>query len=262
MDKNKSVSKLKGLPHILWLNLDRDSHRKEYMETHFDYWGIENHTRISGYDAKQDDVSLYLKGRYPDLMSPNEVGCVLSHLKAIKYFYEETDLPYILICEDDVDFNTAKHWNFTWKDFASKLPYDWDCIQLAIICTGNIHVRIHHRFINNFSAACYLITRHHAEKIIKNHIRGDKYKLDNGVRPRAVSEDLIFESGKTYSLPLILYRLDLGSAIHPEHIDMFHKNSYEGIMNFWKQNGPDLDIGDIMTYDPYLGKITNPQGTP
>ena len=91
MDKNKSLNKLKGLPHILWLNLDRDTHRREYMESHFDYWNIENHTRISGYDAKEDDVSLHLKGRYPDLMTPNEVGCVLSHLKAIKYFYEETD---------------------------------------------------------------------------------------------------------------------------------------------------------------------------
>ena len=64
-------------------------------------------------------------------------------------------------------------------------------IQIAIICTGDIHIKIHKRFVNEFSTACYLITRHHAEKMIKLHCRGDKYKLDNGVRPRPVADDLL-----------------------------------------------------------------------
>ena len=56
MDKNKSVFKLQGLPHIYWLNLDADVDRREYMEKQFDYWQIEDHTRISGYDAREDDA--------------------------------------------------------------------------------------------------------------------------------------------------------------------------------------------------------------
>ena len=119
MDKNKSIGKLKGLPHILWLNLDRDTHRREYMETQFNYWEIENHTRISGFDGRDDDVALHLKGRFPEQMTQNETGCVLSHLKAIKYFYEETNLPYVLICEDDVDFELVRYWDFTWNNFLS-----------------------------------------------------------------------------------------------------------------------------------------------
>jgi GR25 family glycosyltransferase involved in LPS biosynthesis len=262
MDKNKSVFKLNNLPSIYWLNLDSDTHRREYMEGQFDYWEIKNHLRISGYDGRDDDVSSYLKGRMPDNMTQNEVGCVLSHLKAIKHFYEETDDPYVLILEDDVSFEPAKYWSFSWTDFVSNLPYDWDCVQLTTICTGNIHVNLHIRFINDFSAAAYLITRHHAEKIVKNHIRGDKYKLDNGVKPRAVSEDLIFESGKTYSVPIFLYRLDMGSAIHPEHIEIFHKNSHEGLMNFWKTSGSDFNVSQMMTYDPYLKRITHPTQEP
>ena len=31
-------------------------------------------------------------------------------------------------------------------------------------------------------------------------MRGDKWKLDNGVKPRAVSEDTILETGKTSNL--------------------------------------------------------------
>ena len=41
-----------------------------------------------------------------------------------------------------------------------------------------------------------MISRHHAAKMIKLHVRGDKNKLDNGVLPRATSEDTILESGK------------------------------------------------------------------
>ena len=105
MDKNKSVFKLKGLPNSYWLNLDADEHRRIYMEAQFKYWEIENHTRISGYDGRTDDVCQFLKGRAPDTMSENEIGCCMSHLKAIKHFYEETDDPYALIFEDDVVFN-------------------------------------------------------------------------------------------------------------------------------------------------------------
>jgi hypothetical protein len=258
MDKNKSIYKLNSLPKVLWINLDSDLKRKEYMETQFKYWEIEDHVRISGYNGRDDDVSTFLKGRIPDNMTQNEVGCVLSHIKAIKYFYENTNDDYALILEDDLSFETVKSWSFTWKEFFSLLPYDWDCVQLTTICTGNIHVRLHHRFINDFSAAAYLINRHHAEKILKNHVRDSKYKLDNGVKPRAVSEDLIFESGKSYCIPLFLYNLDMGSSIHPEHIDVFHRQSHDGLLNFWQQNGSDLKISDLMEYDPYLLRISQP----
>ena len=75
----------------------------------------------------------------------------MSHLKAIKHFYEETNDEYCIIVEDDVNLDIAKYWNFTWTDVFSLLPYDWDCIQLTTICTGDIHVKLHHKFINDFS---------------------------------------------------------------------------------------------------------------
>ena len=256
MDKNKSVFKLQDIPNIYWLNLDADEQRRQYMEEQFDYWEITNHTRISGYDARNDDVSCFLKGRIPDNVTQNELGCCLSHLKAIKHFYENTTDEYCLIMEDDVNLNIVKYWNFTWTDFFSCVPYDWDCVQLTTICTGDIHVKLHLKFINDFSAAIYLISRHHAAKIIRNHIRGDKYKLDNGVKPRAVSEDVILETGKTYTIPLFLYNLDMGSTIHPEHINIFHKAPHDALLNFWQQTGSQIDIRDYMDYNPYLGRIT------
>jgi hypothetical protein len=256
MDKNKSAYKLKNLGPIYYINLDGEPDRKAYMEYQFNYWGIENYTRISAYDGRDDDLSDIISGRYPEMMNSGEVGCITSHLKAIKHWYETSNSPYAIIMEDDCNLDLVKYWDFTWDDFYSKIPYDWDVVQVAIICTGSLHVKLHKRFVNDFSTACYLITRHHAEKLLKHHVRGDKYKLDNGVKPRPVADDLIYNSGNTYSIPLLLYRIELGSSIHPDHIDAIHKANHDGLLNFWQQTGAQIKISDLMDYDPYLGRIT------
>ena len=261
MDRNKSAFKLKGIGPIYCINLDDQPERWEYMENQFKYWEIENYTRVSAYDGREDDLSDILKGRYPEMVTSGEIGCVTSHLKAIKQFYDSGE-PYAIVMEDDCDLELVRFWNFTWQDFYAKIPYDWDVCQIAIICTGDIHIKVHKRFVNDFSTACYLITRHHAEKLIKLHCRGDKYKLDNGVRPRPVADDLIYNSGNTYALPLLLYKTELGSSIHPDHVDAFHKGNYNAQMHFWSQKGAQMSINELMDFDPYLGRVSDPSGPP
>jgi len=256
MDKNKSTHKLKNFGPIYYLNLDGQPERREYMENQFKYWEIENYERISAYDGRDDDLSDIIKGRYPEMLTSGEVGCITSHLKAIKHWYETSDSSYAIIMEDDCSLDLVRYWNFTWDDFYANIPYDWDVVQLAIICTGDIHIRIHKRFVNEFSTACYIINRHHAEKLLRLHVRGDKYKLDNGVRPRPVADDLIYNSGNTYSVPMLLYKIDLGSSIHPDHIDAFHKGNYESQFNYWSQTGANMSVQELTNYDPYLGRVT------
>jgi GR25 family glycosyltransferase involved in LPS biosynthesis len=254
MDKNKAAYKLQNLPPLYYINLDDKEDRRKFMEDQFAYWQIENYERISAYDGREDDLSDILKGRYPDNMMSGEVGCVTSHLKAIKHWYDTSDSPVAMIMEDDCVLDTVKYWGFTWSEFMSHMPYDWDMIQLAIINPGAVHVQLHQRFCNDFSTACYIITRHHAERLFRYHLRGEKYKLDNGVKPRAVADDLLYNSGVTYSIPLFLYQIDLGSDIHTDHVDVFHKSSYNGILQFW-QNVPDEianNWGRMFQYNPFL----------
>ena len=149
-DKNKALFKLKNIGPIYYLNIDGQPERREYMENQFKHWGVENYTRISAYDGRDDDLSDIIKGRYPEDMTSGEIGCTTSHLKAIKHWLDTSDSPYAIIMEDDCDISTVFYWGFTWKDFYAKIPYDWDVVQLAIICTGALHVRIHKRFVNDF----------------------------------------------------------------------------------------------------------------
>ena len=55
LDKNKSAYKLRGFPPVIWMNLDADIHRKEYMEDQFEYWNIKEHVRVVGIDARDED---------------------------------------------------------------------------------------------------------------------------------------------------------------------------------------------------------------
>ena len=262
MDKNKSTHKLQGFGPIYYLNLDGQPERREYMEDQFKYWEIENYERISAYDGRDDDLSDILKGRYPERMSPGEIGCVTSHLKAIRHWLDTSDSPYAVFMEDDCSLDLVRFWPFTWRDFYSRLPYDWDCVQISIICTGDIHIRLHKRFVNDFSTACYIMNRRYAEKLMHFHVKGpDKYKLDNGVKPRPVADDLLYNAGNTYAVPLLLYRTELGSSIHPEHVDVFHKQNYESQWNFWETSGSTMSLADIVNYDPYLGRVTESSKT-
>ena len=71
-----------------------------------------------------------------------------------------------------------------------------------------------------------------------------------------MADDLIYNSGNTFAIPLLLYRIELGSSIHPEHINAFHKGNYDAQWNYWHQTAADVDIKSHMDYDPYLGRIT------
>ena len=255
-DKNKAAYKLNNFGPVYCINLDGQPERWEYMEEQFKYWEIENYERISAYDGRDDDLSDIIKGIYPTNMLTGEIGCTTSHLKAMKHFLETSDSPYAIMMEDDCDLELVRFWNFSWADVYAFFPYDWDVVQLAIICTGDLHVKLHKRFVNDFSTACYVISRHHAEKLVRLHCRGDKYKIDQGVKPRAVADDLIYNSGNTFSIPLFMYKVELGSSIHPDHVEVFHKGNHAALWNYWSQHSADMNIADHMNYDPYLGRVT------
>ena len=259
MDKNKSLYKLKGLPRVYYINLDDHTDRRGYMEGQFKYWGIENYTRVSANDGRGDnDLSEILKGRYPDRMTSGEVGCVTSHLKAMKHWLENTDESeeYLVVMEDDCDLSSVAYWGFTWKEFMSHTPYYWDVIQLAVINPVELHVRMHLRFVNDFSTACYVIRRSHARKLVDLHCRGELFKLDQDVKPRAVADDLIYNAGVAYAIPLFMYKIALGSSIHDIHVNVFHKSSHDGLWDFWKNTSRKIeDWKPYLEYDPYFGTL-------
>jgi hypothetical protein len=261
MDKNKSAYKLNGFPTIYYNNLDDDVDKKEYMESQFEYWGITNYHRTSGYDGRKSDLSEILVGKYPEQMTSRDVGSATSHMKSIKTWLENSEETekFLVVMEDDCDLSTVKYWTFVWKDFTSKLPPDWDIIQLAVINPVALHIKIHRTYVCDYSSACYMITRHYAKKLVSIYCRDDKYKLDySSIKPRCCSEHMKYQGGKSLTVPLFMYNEDYPSSIHSvEHIQQFHMSSHDSLWNFWKTQAGDIDWDDIFTFDPM-----NHQGLP
>ena len=254
-DKNKAAYKLKNFGPLYYINLDGQPERDVAMQSMCNYWEL-NPTRVSAFDGRHGDLNHILEGSHDIGITSGEVGCVTSHLKAIKQWYETTDTPYAIFAEDDVSFDTARFWKFNWDEFMEKVPYDWDVIQLAIINPGVVYASMHARWVNDFSTACFMVTRHHAKKLIDHHCVGDKFRLDQGVKPRPVADDLIYNCGRTYAIPLFHYKIELGSSIHPDHIEVFHKGSHKGILDHWREQLAQMeDQSQLFNYDPYLGRI-------
>ena len=111
------MDKFAGLPPIYYINLDGEPNRAESLENQFKEFEIENFTRISAHDGREDDLSDIIKGCYPKGLTSGEVGCVTSHLKALKHYLETSDEPCALIMEDYCDISTVHYWKFNWSDF-------------------------------------------------------------------------------------------------------------------------------------------------
>ncbi|REK53139.1 MAG: glycosyl transferase family 25, partial [Bacteroidetes bacterium] len=65
--------------------------------------------------------------------------------------------------------------------------------------------------------------------------------------------------GNTFAIPIFLYKIEMGSSIHPEHIEVFHRGSHDGLRDLWLTRGSDLEIDRLMDFDPYLGRTSEKQ---
>jgi GR25 family glycosyltransferase involved in LPS biosynthesis len=248
--------KLRDLPPILYINLDRQPIRRATFEEGCKKYGIKDYTRIEAYDGKGENLVGYLTGDYPKGVSTSEVGCAMSHLRALKYFVEETDHDRILICEDDLDFSTVSQWQFTWSDFETHLPYDWEIVQLVIDNPTSVYLYLHVRFINDFSAACYLITREYAKRLLAFHCVGDKYKLDQTIKPLPVADILLFSPARAYSLPLFTIVVSTEGAIN-ERTYAGQVRSNNIAKEFWERHAsdPHPNIAFLWDYNPFIGQL-------
>ena len=153
MEKNKATFKLKGIPQIYYINLDDKVDRRKYMEDQFEYWDIENYTRISACDGRDDDLSSILTGRYPENMTSGEIGCTTSHLKALKHWLENSDDEYLVMMEDDCDISTVRHWGL----LGSNSSHNSHMILMSYNLQSLIHSKLASEFIVGLSMIFLLL---------------------------------------------------------------------------------------------------------
>jgi len=125
------MNKLDGLPTIHYISLEESVDRRTNLENWFQKYNITNY--ILHLFKRFDEYNYELTGPYVHLLAHHSKGPITSHFSLLKELYETYDDEYFLIAEDDLSLETVQYWNFTWKEFKSNLPSDWNCIQLVVL---------------------------------------------------------------------------------------------------------------------------------
>jgi GR25 family glycosyltransferase involved in LPS biosynthesis len=151
---------------IYYINLDRAADRRAYLEEMFDKYQIKNVTRIQGVDGKNVDVEYKVIGytKY----SPGELGCSLSHIRAIKTAYENGDEIAVII-EDDCGFGLLSQNKLSLQQIINLAPPDWEYLNL---CPLNPMIHLYNEtFVpdvnfTGYGTSVYVINRKGMEKIL------------------------------------------------------------------------------------------------
>ena len=100
---------------VYYINLDKSTDRKTFMEDQFEKYNITDYKRISG--VLGSSLPSKKQGIYQEISYLNqhtslneaEIGCTLAHLRAIKQAYED-EHEMVLISEDDTVFDLVPFW--------------------------------------------------------------------------------------------------------------------------------------------------------
>jgi hypothetical protein len=250
-------AKLAGLTPLLWINLDASVARRERMESQLRAHGLQSR-RIPAVDGRRTDVPGRFLAGVPARRFPNaaEIGCTLSHLRAIDTFVREydRDCDFAVVCEDDVDFSPASHWPFEFADVLAALPGDWDCLQLAIsTAADDVKGWLHRREPSEYCACAYVIRRRYAERLV-GWLACDegwdltRLKLDH--RFAHCIDHFLYAHGVTYSMPLLSYAHDLPSTIQEEALltDVALRTA-RAIGRWWQTDGRHMTARELLAVD-------------
>lgn len=183
--ENKILQMFSNIP-IYWINLASSEKRKIKFEKQLEKYGLDNTYRVEGIDGINLNLNDY---NIKENLTKFELGCTLSHIKAIQEAYINNQ-EYVLVMEDDCNFDYVKYQKHTIKeliDIMEEKNKDWDLLQLATCNRPDHNIRLsqsHDYICKKFRncTTCYLINKKGMEKIIgfKNKIytQADYYLYD------------------------------------------------------------------------------------
>lgn len=234
------MNKLNNFPTAYYLSLEESVDRQKNIENQFLHYGVSINSLISKRFSESDD---HVTGEYLYQLNSGTAGCCVSHLKAIKEWYDNYDDEYAFFCEDDLSLETVSYWDFTWEEFVNALPEDWDAVQLLTIRKDFGDFKLRERYWDDWSATAYIIRRKYAKILIDTYIKGTEYCLEipnSSVMP--LIENILFTTlGKTYTVPLFIEEIKFESTFTKDQDDDVnegqknnHYHASRQVLEYWK----------------------------
>jgi GR25 family glycosyltransferase involved in LPS biosynthesis len=236
------------------------------MERQFFEHSIENY-RISAETPETIKSNGYTIIRNEESIAtttPEEIACILSHLKAIQQGYDEgsgsgnegggtddegTD-GYFCVLEDDVSFINIDFNKISKYIAEAKAAKDGDVEILQLytsshpvvirlynehFLTGDIIIK---RTESYPGAVYYLVSRKAARKILDAYVVSKHtHTYDLSYSSWTAADNIIYAPVKSYVItyPIAITDIAFGSTLHPEHLPN-HENCNNIIRHIWNVN--------------------------
>ena len=255
--------KIDFVDHIVWINLDKSIKRQKHMVNLLSNIKIPS-TRISAIDGTKGDLRKMMRDLGIDTIytSNPEIGCTLSHIKAISYL---STLPgeYFLVLEDDITLDNLCLFDGTLQDIIKKCP-KFDILQIhgitdirvidntttnnIIPCIKTIDEFIlsktHFRPYKTWSTAAYVISKQGIANFIKKKAYFNNNKMMIIDKKFDIADIYVYRNMVIYSYKYNFFSTqEYDSDIHTSHLDA-HKQSLKYNL-------------DRLLYDSFIIKLKN-----
>jgi GR25 family glycosyltransferase involved in LPS biosynthesis len=242
---------------MYYINMDKNPDRRERMESALSTI-CAKYKRIKGFNGYKitntnhdivDGIEFY--NSYPSL-TKGEIGCLISHLIAIKTARNNGD-NIAIICEDDISFDTCSVIP-SLTEIVQNAPKDWEIIQLysGLQQTPKKTIQYVPR-TDQWACSCYLINKKGMSAILsvvqKNdnpnefHIVPKRKTSKTMVPSRGEADFYLYESAITYVVsPSLFIPDDISnvSTLHTDHASMHIESelkAYNALIKFleWRK---------------------------
>jgi GR25 family glycosyltransferase involved in LPS biosynthesis len=252
---------LSNFPTVYFLTLKTSTARREDLSHQLSSRGV-RHCAVEGFDGREIDIRDQVGVTGPfigrDKISSEVLSVSISHIKMIYQWYKNTDEPYALFCEDDINFSLVDNWTFNFNEIVENLPVGWKIFQMSLIketpVTAN-DMRIRRKRWNDWSCCAYLINREYAKEIIQDYYDEltNTYSMEiKGAPHDPIPENIIYPDNykHCYVFPFFTENRKHPSTLIREknHDDIEQKQnqSSEYITAWWTKNGYTIKIKELM----------------
>lgn len=225
---------------VAYINLDKSTARYDHMQNIFDtYKLLPRPVRIPGVLGEdyiknpetEPWIAPSLHHHLVELVKENrttssELGCLLSHLKAILHGYR-SKFSSLLIVEDDVDFSCVGLWKDSLSSLIRQLP-DWNFVQLYYDCSDYDYVLESEltelgENIQCTGAVAYLISAQCMESLY--NLMFTNFVLTTHMY------HVLQEKGRHFSSDLAIYNILHPRKVYIEHLQRFAMDNFDSTLN-------------------------------
>ena len=214
-----------------WINLDKSTKRKIFMENQFKEKNIDN-VRVSAITPDDFDTVLANKRpltcKHPGCVNCEyEFACISSHIKAMKEAIMNTNDEWFVVMEDDM----LLPYDIDYDTLIKDAPPDFEILQLCISYGNTVEFLYNNLLLNNKlhfikwqyllpCAGMYIVSRKGAEKLVNKFYVNGKYDFSS-CEFQIVADVALYSTANTYTatFPCSYPNIEMGSEIHPHHLD-------------------------------------------